>query len=123
MSLLSPLSLPLLLMATLPGFCQPAFPVAETPAPNAEVLFFDDFDGSELDRERWNVIGIATLVALPLAWLLTNSWLQGFAYRISSGVGTFGLGLLILLTIAASAIGSQTLKAALANPIDHLHDE
>jgi putative ABC transport system permease protein len=62
-------------------------------------------------------------MTLPLAWLLANSWLQGFAYRISPGVGTFGLGLLIPLAIAGSAIGSQTLKAAQANPIDHLHDE
>lgn len=76
-----------------------------------------------LSREFLILIGVATLVALPLAWMLTNSWLQGFAYRIAPGFGTFGLGLLILLSIAAAAIGSQTLKAALANPIDHLHDE
>lgn len=76
-----------------------------------------------LSREFLILIGVATIVALPLAWKLTDMWLQGFAYRISPGAGTLGLGLLILLTIAATAIGSQTLKAALANPIDHLHDE
>ena len=76
-----------------------------------------------LSREFIILIGIATVIALPLAWMLTENWLQGFAYRINPGVGTLGLGLLILLVIAASAIGSQTLKAALANPIDHLHEE
>ena len=76
-----------------------------------------------LSREFAILIGVASLIALPLAWMLANSWLQGFAYRISPGVGTMGLGLLILLCIAATAIGSQTLRAALANPIDHLHDE
>lgn len=76
-----------------------------------------------LSREFAVLIGIATVIALPLAWLLSNSWLQGFAYRISPGAGTLGLGLLILLAIAATAIGSQTMRAALANPINHLHEE
>jgi len=76
-----------------------------------------------LSREFALLIGIATVLALPLAWLLTETWLQGFAYRIDPGFGTMGLALSILLTIAAAAIGSQTLKAALANPIDHLHEE
>lgn len=48
----------LLLSMTLPlGACQ-SEPEVEQAAPmEAEVLFFDDFDGTELDRERWNVIG------------------------------------------------------------------
>jgi len=75
-----------------------------------------------LSREFMILIGIATVVSMPMAWILANTWLQGFAYRISPGPGTLGLALFILLTIAATAIGSQTMKAALANPIDNLHE-
>ena len=46
-----------------------------------------------------------------------------FAYRINAGPGTLSLALGLLLTITFAAIGSQTVKAALANPINHLHDE
>ena len=76
-----------------------------------------------LSREFLILIGLATLISMPLAWILANSWLQSFAYRIPLGPGTLGLALVILLAIAATAIGSQTMKAALANPIDNLHEE
>ncbi len=76
-----------------------------------------------LSREFLILIGIATVLALPIGWFLANDWLQGFAYRINPGPGTLGLGLGILLVIAAVSIGSQTLKAALSNPIEHLHAE
>jgi putative ABC transport system permease protein len=75
-----------------------------------------------LSREFLILIGIATVLSMPLAWILANTWLQSFAYRIALGPGTLGLALFILLSIAATAIGSQTMKAALANPIDNLHD-
>lgn len=75
-----------------------------------------------LSREFIILIGVATVIALPLAWILTTNWLQGFAYRITLGPGTMGLALAILLAIAALAVGSQTLKASLANPIDNLHE-
>jgi len=76
-----------------------------------------------LSREFLILIGIATVLSMPLAWFLASNWLQGFAYRISLGPGILGLSLVILLAIAASAIGSQTMKAALANPVDNLHQD
>ena len=50
-------------------------------------------------------------------------WLDTFAYRINFGVGMMFLGLGFIAIIALLTIGSQSLKAALANPVDHLHDE
>jgi len=76
-----------------------------------------------LSREFIILIGISTLVSVPIAWFIANAWLQEFEYRIDLGVGTIAFGLLAVLVIAFSAIGSQTIKAALANPVDNLHDD
>ncbi len=66
---------------------------------------------------------VANLVAFPLAWWLMNKWLQDFAYRIPFSWWIFaGAGLLAAL-IALLTIGSQTIRAALANPVKSLRSE
>ncbi len=76
-----------------------------------------------LSKEFVVLIGIATVVSLPIAYVLSNLWLDTFAYRINFGMGMMVLGLGFIAAIALLTIGSQSLKAALANPVDHLHDE
>ncbi len=76
-----------------------------------------------LSKEFIVLIGIATVISLPLAYVLCTMWLDTFAYRINFGVGMMFLGLGFIAIIALLTIGSQSLKAALANPVDHLHDE
>ncbi len=59
----------------------------------------------------------------PLAWFGFKIFLQNFAYRIDMGLGTFILGGLIVLTIAALTVSYQAVKAATANPIESLRYE
>ncbi|MCO6490558.1 MAG: ABC transporter permease [Phaeodactylibacter sp.] len=66
------------------------------------------------------LVGIAFLLATPLAWYLMNSWLEDFAYRISIGVGVFALAGLAALLIAWATVGWQTARVARANPADVL---
>jgi putative ABC transport system permease protein len=66
---------------------------------------------------------LAIAISLPIGYLLSQSWLTGFAYRVMLEWWFFvGIGLLALL-IALFTIGSQTVKAARANPIDSLRNE
>lgn len=66
---------------------------------------------------------IATLIAWPLAWWATHSWLEGFADRISPNVFSyFGATGLVLLFVGVAIIW-QILKAARSNPVDSLRDE
>jgi hypothetical protein len=44
-------------------------------------------------------------------------------YRVNLGLGTIAFGLGSIAVIALVSIGSQTLRAALTNPIDNLHDD
>lgn len=65
----------------------------------------------------------ATLLALPIAYFATQTWLDGYAYRITPGVLIFALPVLMILLIAAFTMSFQVLKAAMANPSDTLKYE
>jgi putative ABC transport system permease protein len=74
-------------------------------------------------REFALLIGIAFLIAAPLAWWLMHQWLQNFAFHIHPGPGVFFLALTLSLVVAALSIGYKAIKAALANPVDSLKTE
>jgi putative ABC transport system permease protein len=50
-------------------------------------------------------------------------WLDNFAYRIDLTLGTFLLAAGAALLIAFVTISTQTLRAALSNPVDTLRYE
>jgi len=76
-----------------------------------------------LSGEFLKVVMISYVLALPLAWLLTDNWISDFAYRINVSWWMYALTGLILFTITASTLGYQTIKAASANPIKQLRYE
>jgi putative ABC transport system permease protein len=67
------------------------------------------------------VVGI--LIAMPVAWLVMRSWLQGFAYRITVGVWVFVVADLIAVGVALLAVGYQAVGAARVNPVRSLRGE
>ncbi len=66
---------------------------------------------------------VSILIAVPLAWYAMTNWLNGFAYRISLGIGVFILGSLIALLIAWITVSFQSFKAARSNPSENLKYE
>lgn len=76
-----------------------------------------------ISREFTVLIGIAFLIATPLAYYLMHHWLQHFAYRINIGVGTFLLTILAAEVVAWITIGYHTIKLAVANPVKSLKGE
>lgn len=67
--------------------------------------------------------GIAALIAVPLGYLLGSQLLQIFSDRISMSPALFLPGVLLLLTATLITVGSQTIRAALANPAGTLRSE
>ena len=63
------------------------------------------------------------LLAVPLAYVLIQQWLGSFAYRISVEVWPFAFAGIMLFSLALLTVSYQSVKAALANPIDSLRDE
>jgi ABC-type lipoprotein release transport system permease subunit len=70
----------------------------------------------------WLIL-IAFVIAAPLAYYAMNNWLQNFAYHINISAGIFVVALLVSVVIAALTIASQTIRAALANPVKALRTE
>jgi putative ABC transport system permease protein len=66
---------------------------------------------------------IAILVALPLSYLLTHYWLDGFAYRTSLEWWYFVAAGLIALCIAWLTVSVQAFKAARVNPVKCLKEQ
>jgi len=69
------------------------------------------------------IILIANLIAWPLAWYGMDSWLNGFAYRIPIGAGSFLIAGALAVLMATMTISFQSIKSAFANPVDSLRNE
>jgi ABC-type antimicrobial peptide transport system permease subunit len=66
---------------------------------------------------------IAFLIASPIAWILTNKWLEGFAYRITISRWMFALAGFAAVLIALLTVSIQAIKAAVANPVNNLRTD
>ncbi|WP_422082176.1 ABC transporter permease [Ulvibacterium sp.] len=76
-----------------------------------------------LSGEFAKLVLIAILIALPVAYLLTDNWLSGFAYRIPMRLWYFLAAGLVAFFIALATVSSQALSAANKNPVDGLQEE
>lgn len=76
-----------------------------------------------LSRDFFQLILIAIIVAFPLAWWIMNQWLQSFAYRITMSWDIFLIAAAAVVLITIVSIGTQSLKASMANPVDGLRSE
>lgn len=68
-------------------------------------------------------MGLAVVLASPLAWILMNRWLSSFAYKIPLSGWIFALSGIIALVIALLTVGILSWKAATNNPVESLRDE
>ncbi len=76
-----------------------------------------------LSKDFTKLVLIGFIVAAPLAYYAMNRWLADFAYRVEIGIGVFVLAGLLALAIAWLTVSYQSIKAALANPVEALRYE
>ena len=76
-----------------------------------------------LSREFTLLVGIAFLIAAPIAWYVMYNWLQQYAYHIKLGPAIFAITIIGSIMIAWATVGYTAIKAALANPAKSLRDE
>jgi putative ABC transport system permease protein len=76
-----------------------------------------------LYREFALLLLIAFIIALPIAWLSTSKWLQGYAFRINLQWTYFALPFLAIILIALITVSFQSVRAAIANPVKSLRTE
>jgi putative ABC transport system permease protein len=70
---------------------------------------------------KWVII--SNILAWPIAWIAMNKWLQSFAFKIEQSLLVFLFAGILALFIALLTVGSQALKAAIANPANSLRYE
>ena len=69
------------------------------------------------------LILIAIVIAIPLAFLAIDRWLENFAYHIQVNWLIFILGPLAALMVAWLTVSYESLKAAVTNPLKSLKTE
>ncbi|MBX2870618.1 MAG: ABC transporter permease [Saprospiraceae bacterium] len=77
----------------------------------------------KLTYDLTKMVLIAVLIGLPISYLIANSWLNNFEFRIALQWWFFAVSGLSTLLVALVTVGFQSLKAAKMNPVRFLRDE
>ncbi|HEX8377114.1 MAG TPA: FtsX-like permease family protein [Pedobacter sp.] len=65
----------------------------------------------------------AIIIAVPISYLLTQNWLNAFAFKIELSPWYFIIAAVLALGLAWLTVGFQAIKASLANPVKSLRAE
>ena len=76
-----------------------------------------------LYKEFATLILLAFVIAIPVAWISTSSWLQSYAFRIQIHWSFFIAPFLTIVSIALITVSFQSIKVALSNPVKSLRTE
>jgi putative ABC transport system permease protein len=76
-----------------------------------------------LSKDFLKLVVIGFVIAVPIGWYAMHRWLQNFAYKINMSWWIFLLAGGIALVIALATVSWQSVRAALANPVDSLRQE
>ena len=76
-----------------------------------------------LNRNVLLQLGIAFVIAVPVAWFVIKKWLENFAYKTPIYWWVFLLGGLVVLLITLLTVSTQSYRAAARNPTKALNME
>lgn len=76
-----------------------------------------------LSKEFLGLIAIAFVIAIPLSYLLTQNWLDGFSYRIDIEAWPYLVAGLMTFVVAFLTVAYHSLKASAINPVETLKCE
>lgn len=76
-----------------------------------------------LSKDFIKLVLVANLIAWPVAWLVMQRWLGGFAYRTDIGWWIYAAAGLLALIIALLTVSWQAIRASLLNPTQALRYE
>jgi len=76
-----------------------------------------------ISKDFMKLVLIASVIAFPVAWWAMNKWLQDFAYRVGIGWWVFVVAGCVATLIALVTVSFQSVKAAMANPVESLRTE
>ncbi len=78
---------------------------------------------SLLSKEFLILLAVANLLVWPIAYLLTNAWLNNFAFSSQPPLIIFGITGLAFATLIIGVVSSVSYRAANANPVEAISRE
>jgi putative ABC transport system permease protein len=89
-----------------------------------KILGASDFQVLKLlNTSFFRMVIIANLLSWPMAYVLTQRWLETFAYRVEMSVLPFALSALATIVLTVVTVSVQAAGAVKANPVDALKYE
>ena len=76
-----------------------------------------------LSRDFLLLVGIALVLAAPIAYYAMHIWLEDFAYRITPGISTLAVAGGLTLILSMGIVLYQSLRVANLNPVDSLRSD
>jgi putative ABC transport system permease protein len=76
-----------------------------------------------LTTEFAQLVLIASLIATPIAWYFSTTWLSGFAYHTTIAWWIFVVAGTLALLVAVLTVGIHAFRAAMVNPVKSLRVE
>ena len=88
-------------------------------------VFGADYSGvlKQLVLSFMKLVGIAFVIAVPVAWFIMNRWLSGYGHRIDLHWWIFALAGLAVALIAVASVLYQSIRTARTNPAEALKKE
>jgi ABC-type antimicrobial peptide transport system permease subunit len=77
----------------------------------------------KFSKDFLRLVVLALVIAVPIAWVMMETWLQRFAYRIDLSWWMFAMAGVIAILLSILTIGVQAVKSALENPVKNLRSE
>ena len=76
-----------------------------------------------LAKDFLKVVAVSFLIAAPLAWWAMRQWLADFTYRVDVQWWIFLAAGTVAIAVAFLTVGFQSVRAALANPVQSLRSD
>jgi ABC-type antimicrobial peptide transport system permease subunit len=76
-----------------------------------------------LSKDFIFLVLIGAVLAIPVAFYFLQNWLNSYDYRISIGPGVFLVAGAMALMITLITVSFQSVRAALANPVNSLKND
>lgn len=76
-----------------------------------------------LSKEFLMLVLLAFVIASPIAWYAMHKWLEDYSYKIDIEWWIFAFTAFIATVITLVTVSFQSIRAAIANPVNSLRDE
>ena len=78
---------------------------------------------SLISKDFMQLVMLAFVITIPLAWMAMHNWLQNFAYRTTMSWWVFAVSGVLMFIVALLVLSIQIIRAANLNPVKSLRTE